>query len=222
MTVLWHVTMSLDGYIAGPGNSMGWLSMSWLAHVDRGLPPVAHHRRHPRRPQLVRRGAEPRWPTGDLRRRLAGAGSRADPPARTGITRLWNHLRHRWHRDRGRRRPRRSAWPERGRVRRTDRPPGDRRRPPRRDRGARRADPARGRHPAPRRPGVGPTHLEPIWIGRTGALADLHYRVLSQPAVAGPDAGRRHRSRGEAVTGGVRWRHRARRPWWRWSWRRNA
>ena len=39
-TVLWHVTMSLDGYVAGPDHDMNWLAMDWLP-TRAGMPELA-------------------------------------------------------------------------------------------------------------------------------------------------------------------------------------
>src|SRR5712691_3681385 len=33
--VLWHITMSLDGFVAGPGNDMGWLFAGGVAPDPR-------------------------------------------------------------------------------------------------------------------------------------------------------------------------------------------
>src|SRR5262245_57143604 len=30
--MIWHVTMSLDGFIAGPNDSMGWVVAQWSDH----------------------------------------------------------------------------------------------------------------------------------------------------------------------------------------------
>ena len=30
--VMWHVTMSLDGFIAGPNDSMDWVVAQWSEH----------------------------------------------------------------------------------------------------------------------------------------------------------------------------------------------
>lgn len=38
--VRWHVTMSLDGFIAGPDHAMDWLTLSWLPHRP-GVPALA-------------------------------------------------------------------------------------------------------------------------------------------------------------------------------------
>jgi hypothetical protein len=35
--VVWHVTMSLDGFIAGPGDDMGWVFEFTAQHLDAGL-----------------------------------------------------------------------------------------------------------------------------------------------------------------------------------------
>jgi dihydrofolate reductase len=39
-TTLWHVTMSLDGFVAGPDHDMSWLAMSWLP-ARPGMPALA-------------------------------------------------------------------------------------------------------------------------------------------------------------------------------------
>lgn len=36
--VLWHTSMSLDGFVAGPDHAMGWMSMDWLPEGEGGLP----------------------------------------------------------------------------------------------------------------------------------------------------------------------------------------
>src|SRR3954452_23295070 len=38
--VFWHVTMSLDGFIAGPHHEMDWMSLNWLP-ARSGMPELA-------------------------------------------------------------------------------------------------------------------------------------------------------------------------------------
>src|SRR5438067_1097619 len=38
--VFWHVTMSLDGFVAGPRHEVDWMSLSWLP-ARSGMPDLA-------------------------------------------------------------------------------------------------------------------------------------------------------------------------------------
>lgn len=40
MTVIWHVTMSLDGFIAGPNHEIEWVSLNWLPRHNERPPPA--------------------------------------------------------------------------------------------------------------------------------------------------------------------------------------
>jgi dihydrofolate reductase len=39
--VLWHTSMSLDGFVAGPNHTMEWMSLDWLPKRESGLPAQA-------------------------------------------------------------------------------------------------------------------------------------------------------------------------------------
>jgi dihydrofolate reductase len=39
--VLWHTSMSLDGFVAGPDHAMEWMSLDWLPKRESGLPAQA-------------------------------------------------------------------------------------------------------------------------------------------------------------------------------------
>ena len=63
---VWHVTMSLDGYIAGPDDTMDWAHGHGPAGLGGGGDP-GHNRRHSRRTPVARRGdgtLRTRWPAG--------------------------------------------------------------------------------------------------------------------------------------------------------------
>ena len=202
--VIWHTMMSLDGYIAGPDDSM-----EWAFEQPGGSCP---RRRDPRPDRRDRRGAPLVRPrdgalgraAGDLRRQVRRAGPRPHPPPAGDVGRRGHRLRLRRHRGRRREGGREGGRQGRRPVRRADRAPGARGRPRRRDRRPRRAGPPRRRRAVLRRrrraarpPGAGgrragrrpaPARQKPLnaesWICATcqASRKPSRYSVIPQPA----------------------------------------